>query len=904
VFAAPTAASRSDSPLGSATAYCTCAAASSLMFCDSLNMYCDCCPPGTYNDGSTYKSDKNFCYDCAGCSQVSGSESCLKCRPGSYAPATAARSCTPCPAGTYQSDEGSTACLPCSPGTFCTGTGSSVQSLCPTGSYNSNSQSSACTLCPAGSYQSMIGYSGGSCTKCPAGTYQPSSGSASCIQCDAGAFCPSVGSAVKTLCPSGTYNPNSGATSCVTCPHTTESNVIGATLLTNCTNGTLSSRIDSLSFEIASSDRIAGKFSVSLTVSFTRTAFVQPGTVLTVTYPPGFFSPSITPKVYPSSSSVSGLTLTCGSTTATSFLVTTSGAPVLGGSPCTITFTGLVLGPSTAGAREMSVRIESDLPLYVHSGTISADSCASLTTWTTCSLSRNIASGSLCSWCSNNSVCVDSTSRYPCSSGLYTSPCTCCDVLPGRCMTDCTHTMCSVWDRNWCQCNIDKTNCGNPWYSCGNCPVGAFCPQSDTFPFIPKQCPAGSFSLGNAVTCTLCPVGTYQSEPGKSSCLDCPTGNFCPSQGMNFPTLCSPGYFQNVISATECLPCPAGRFCLAGCNVSSGSGLCPAGSFSTSGSGTNSSCNTCPQGFRSSHDLSSCILSQVTSVTFKIASSDRVAGKVFVPVTLAFTLATPLDVGGTITLTYPSGFFQRFVTPTVAAGSSSVARLTGVCGATTASSVVIVTSGANINEGSPFTVTLMGLTMGAATASSVSVSVRVSCEILPSVAVESGIVSSSDLGEVPSLFFPITHVEESPQHLCVIDVSGGLKCWGQNLYGQLGIGSTTITDTPTNVEGLGSGVLMVSVFGHTCAVVDTGGLKCWGWNNRGQLGIGSTQDQSVPADVTALGDKVLIVAAGGQHTCAVMEDRVLKCWGSNYWGQLGIGSTLDAYAPSNPSFSQ
>jgi len=98
-----------------------------------------------------------------------------------------------------------------------------------------------------------------------------------------------------------------------------------------------------------------------------------------------------------------------------------------------------------------------------------------------------------------------------------------------------------------------------------------------------------------------------------------------------------------------------------------------------------------------------------TAVT--IASSERVARLPCVPVTLAFTPATPIPSGGTITLTYPSGFFASSITPGVGSGASSVAGLTVTCSPTTATSVVMTTSGATIGA-SAFTVTIKGFTMG------------------------------------------------------------------------------------------------------------------------------------------------------------------------------------------------
>ncbi len=128
----------------------------------------------------------------------------------------------------------------------------------------------------------------------------------------------------------------------------------------------------------------------------------------------------------------------------------------------------------------------------------------------------------------------------------------------------------------------------------------------------------------------------------------------------------------------------------------------------------------------------------VTSLSFGIASSDRIAFKNFVSVTLAFTPTAYIPSGDSITLNFPSAFFASEVTPTVDAFGSSVPNLAVACNATTASSVVVQTSGAAIGM-SAFTVTIRGFTMGPATLGSDGVSVQTSNSVA-SVRVHSGII--------------------------------------------------------------------------------------------------------------------------------------------------------------------
>jgi len=135
----------------------------------------------------------------------------------------------------------------------------------------------------------------------------------------------------------------------------------------------------------------------------------------------------------------------------------------------------------------------------------------------------------------------------------------------------------------------------------------------------------------------------------------------------------------------------------------------------------------------------------------------------------------------------------------------------------------------------------------------------------------------------------IKAIDLGDAHSCALTTGGSVKCWGSGIYGKLGDGNgiAHYEMMPVNVIGL-SGVATISAgFHHTCAVLTDRTAKCWGYNSNGQLGNGLVNMfYATPQMVSGL-TKGVAIAAGREHTCALLSTGAAKCWGDNYYGQLG-----------------
>jgi hypothetical protein len=208
------------------------------------------------------------------------------------------------------------------------------------------------------------------------------------------------------------------------------------------------------------------------------------------------------------------------------------------------------------------------------------------------------------------------------------------------------------------------------------------------------------------------------------------------------------------------------------------------------------------------------------------------------------------------------------------------------------------------------------LSLGAA-ATQVTVGLHHSCALLEGGGVrcwgrgdqgQLGTASVDDVGddEFPADFPPVgltapaVQISAGGEHTCAVLEGGFVQCWGRGDSGQLGYGhAERIGDdeepwTAGFVE-LGAPALQVSAGNeHTCALLDNGRVRCWGNGDLGQLGYGNedtVDDPRPPMETLNLGGKALEISAGGDHTCAAINTGGVVCWGSGAQGRLGYGNT-------------
>jgi alpha-tubulin suppressor-like RCC1 family protein len=154
-----------------------------------------------------------------------------------------------------------------------------------------------------------------------------------------------------------------------------------------------------------------------------------------------------------------------------------------------------------------------------------------------------------------------------------------------------------------------------------------------------------------------------------------------------------------------------------------------------------------------------------------------------------------------------------------------------------------------------------------------------------------------------------TAIAAGANHTCALLDNAQVVCWGHNYYGQLGQGTmsnignsagSAVAATPTIQLGTGRTAVAISAGDlHTCAVLDDATAKCWGMSSNGRLGTGNTND--LGDDPGEMGDALApidlgnglgaaTVTTGGEHTCVLLTNTYLKCFGNGMDGRLGYGN--------------
>jgi cysteine-rich repeat protein len=144
----------------------------------------------------------------------------------------------------------------------------------------------------------------------------------------------------------------------------------------------------------------------------------------------------------------------------------------------------------------------------------------------------------------------------------------------------------------------------------------------------------------------------------------------------------------------------------------------------------------------------------------------------------------------------------------------------------------------------------------------------------------------------------VVQITAGESHTCARLNDGNIRCWGNALLGRLGYGNTNNIgddETPASAGSIDLGATALQIEAgdlHNCAIVTGGAVRCWGFNGDGELGLGNTiniGDNEAPSavGVLSLGGNVAAISAGAAHSCALLDDDSLRCWGFSGGGRLG-----------------
>jgi alpha-tubulin suppressor-like RCC1 family protein len=443
----------------------------------------------------------------------------------------------------------------------------------------------------------------------------------------------------------------------------------------------------------------------------------------------------------------------------------------------------------------------------------------------------------------------------------------------GQCVIVCLHLACGVDQGVSCGtcgakqlCSAKQTcddvcvgmTCGvDQGVSCGTCAAGDYCQASVcATPCVGKQC-----GTDHGVSCGAC--GPKQLCDAAQTCVDLCVGMTCGvDQGVSCGTCAGSDYCQANVCTTPC----AGKQCGADHGVSCGA----------------------------------CGAKKVCDAAQKCAD-------------VCVGMTCGADQGVSCGTCAGSDYCQANVCTTPCAGKQCGTDHGVACGACTFGSLCSPASQCVPCSG----------TVGCGCSASVACQPGVLCVsgVCHAPSCGDGIVSAGeacDDGNVVtgdgcgSTCRRVVALAVGDLHGCVLLDDGSVKCWGYNGAGQLGLGdSQSRGDAPGELGDsllpvdLGAGRTAKAISAgdnHTCALLDDATVKCWGWNPFGQLGLGDKQvrgmgpnqmGNNLPVVDLGTGRTAKAISGHDRHTCAILDDGTVKCWGYNLNGRLGLGDTVD-----------
>ncbi len=144
-----------------------------------------------------------------------------------------------------------------------------------------------------------------------------------------------------------------------------------------------------------------------------------------------------------------------------------------------------------------------------------------------------------------------------------------------------------------------------------------------------------------------------------------------------------------------------------------------------------------------------------------------------------------------------------------------------------------------------------------------------------------------------------TAVSVGQEAACALLVNGHVDCWGDNGFGELGNGTTAASWTPAEVGGISTATAITVSETNGCALLSNGHVDCWASNSGGQLGYRPSEKEYfvvTPVEISGI-TSATAISAGSESICALLSSGGVDCWGENYAGQLGDGTTEGSFTP-------